>query len=717
MHRIASMAALLVICSSVQLLTGGSSGAVAEPEHAISVTGSGVETFPAFSPGINRYAVTTTAATGGAVLVSASTTDAAGGVTIDARPVANGSAVPVSGLDAGDEINVAITDSSGTTSQSFIYLPADFPALTATSQGTGPTPGFVFLGLATFASKNAYEAIVDPNGVPIYVRAGAGSDFKVSDANPTHFSIARPIPQHGYEILDLDEQFQPVASHQLVGVPDSTDFHDAELLPGGGALLLGYHGAVRGGVGLIDAVIQIVDAAGDVTFAWDSKDHVDPAEAYVDGGIGDYAHINSLQRLPNGDILASFRNLGQVMRIATSSHDGFDSGDVIWRLGGELGDFTFVGDPYGGNCAQHMARMLPNGHLMIFDNGSRKDLTGPIASQSANMCPDPADPAGPRIARPQSRVTEYVLDETAHTATLDWSFVPAGRYAAFAGNEQRLANGNTFVGWSRSEDLSPSPTTPPIATEVDAVSGDEVWSVTANGWFSYRAFKYPAPDRIKPVVTLSGPVQGATYVEGASVVADYGCTDRGGSNLQTCSGPVAPGEMISKTPGPHTFTVQATDGIGNTTSRSVHYVVRPAFQPDSRIRKPGGPWRGENVYGGYSKQATTFSVARAGTSRIAQVSVQNDGAGSDRFRLIGAAGTPAFPISYFHGTTDVTARVVAGTLRTPMLARGDSYAMRIVVKRSTRASVGSQRVARLQAVSVNLSGRHDVVAAIIRAIR
>ena len=43
------------------------------------------------------------------------------------------------------------------------------------------------------------------------------------------------------------------------------------------------------------------------------------------------------------------------------------SGDVIWRLGGPMNDFTFINDPLYGPNRQHDARRLDNGNIIIFD--------------------------------------------------------------------------------------------------------------------------------------------------------------------------------------------------------------------------------------------------------------------------------------------------------------------------------------------------------------
>ncbi len=185
--------------------------------------------------------------------------------------------------------------------------------------------------------------------MPSWFEQGNGSDLKPVDLGSTRYAIARAVAGGGYRIDELDSTFQTLRSHRLETVPASTDFHDSEVLPGGKTLMLGYDG----NGGFFDAVIQIVDADGHAEFSWNSRTDggVDPSESYVTRSAADYAHINSLQYLPNGDILASFRNLSQVMRIATTAHDGLTPGQVIWRLGGKRNDFTFDDDPASAGTA------------------------------------------------------------------------------------------------------------------------------------------------------------------------------------------------------------------------------------------------------------------------------------------------------------------------------------------------------------------------------
>ena len=64
-----------------------------------------------------------------------------------------------------------------------------------------------------------------------------------------------------------------------------------------------------------------------------------------------------------------------------------------------------------------------------------------------------------------------------------------------------------------------------------------------------------------------------SYLLGQAVAASYTCAD-GGSGLAACAGPVANGATINAAPvGAKTFTVNATDNVGNASSASVSYTV------------------------------------------------------------------------------------------------------------------------------------------------
>ncbi|HSU95600.1 MAG TPA: aryl-sulfate sulfotransferase [Gemmatimonadaceae bacterium] len=146
---------------------------------------------------------------------------------------------------------------------------------------------------------------------------------------------------------------------------------------------------------------------------WTRADRIDPpiADQSID-------HPNSIDFDLDGGVIASFRNLGAVVKIDPSTRK------VLWQLGGARNQFTFINDPLNGFSGQHSVRVLPNGHFLIFDNG---------VSNTPGA----------------SRAVEYAVDESAKTATMVWQYIPQpSLFNEFTGSVQRLSNGNTVVAWT-----------------------------------------------------------------------------------------------------------------------------------------------------------------------------------------------------------------------------------------------------------------------------
>jgi hypothetical protein len=79
-------------------------------------------------------------------------------------------------------------------------------------------------------------------------------------------------------------------------------------------------------------------------------------------------------------------------------------------------------------------------------------------------------------------------------------------------------------------------------------------------------------DKKGPTITISAPAS-QSYLLNESISAGYGCAD-GGSGVATCVGPVVGGNPVdTASPGAKSFTVSATDRVGNTASQSVSYNV------------------------------------------------------------------------------------------------------------------------------------------------
>jgi hypothetical protein len=80
-----------------------------------------------------------------------------------------------------------------------------------------------------------------------------------------------------------------------------------------------------------------------------------------------------------------------------------------------------VNDPENGFSKQHSAKILPNGNLLVYDNGTDHDVR-------------------------ETRAVEYRLDHVAKTATLVWEYRhDPPIYTGYLGWVERLSNGNTWV--------------------------------------------------------------------------------------------------------------------------------------------------------------------------------------------------------------------------------------------------------------------------------
>jgi uncharacterized protein (UPF0248 family) len=153
--------------------------------------------------------------------------------------------------------------------------------------------------------------------------------------------------------------------------------------------------------------IAEVTRAGETVWEWRTWEHLDP-EA---DGISEiqaprtmWAQGNSVQELPDGDILASFRPTSTVVRIARKT------GQIVWKLGPPM------------VAGQHAPTLLANGNILIFDNGTHR--------LDDSM--------------PYSRAIEV----NPATNEVVWKYQDAPAWNFFSprmGIAQRLANGNTLL--------------------------------------------------------------------------------------------------------------------------------------------------------------------------------------------------------------------------------------------------------------------------------
>ena len=187
----------------------------------------------------------------------------------------------------------------------------------------------------------------------------------------------------------------------------------------------------------------------------------------------DYAHLNGAH-LVDGVLVGSFRGCSKVLGIDVEP--GATRGDVLWRMGRtNLSDeewsardigprpLDFINDPEGEFCGQHSTRILPNGNIFLFDNGS-----------VCTIDPWTFEQLG-REGNDFSRGVEYALDLENHEAVFvrDHSLRGERSHLGYAnGNVDALDNGDWLVSWGRAleEDRFPDNE---MATLVDPATGQE----------------------------------------------------------------------------------------------------------------------------------------------------------------------------------------------------------------------------------------------------
>lgn len=324
---------------------------------------------------------------------------------------------------------------------------------------TGPQPG-----------TNSFTTIIENDGTIVWASdvGQDGRDFKLNENGYLSYFIRT----RGIWMI-LDSNYYIIDSVQCKnGYELSTNDHDVMMYPDGHIFLMAYdiletdmtpYGGLPNAL-VQYLVLQELDAARDVVFEWRSDDHFEFTDANqytpLTNAIVDYIHGNSLERDIDGNIIISSRNFDELSKINR------ETGEVMWRMGGENNQFTFVNDNNEKHFAsQHDLRRIPNGNITIFNNGNK--MTPQISSAK-----------------------EYALDEVNKIATLVWFYEHPDVngikvYGPATGNAQRLPNGNTIIDWGL------VPFGLPNFTEVDP-DKNIVWEMTFDsaGQKSYRVHKY-----------------------------------------------------------------------------------------------------------------------------------------------------------------------------------------------------------------------------------
>ena len=347
----------------------------------------------------------------------------------------------------------------------------------------------VFEGLLLFRHQG-HMVMMDSNGVPRFRETHAAARsrtwfFRVGTDEVYRYAYATSIANR-VDVLDqhlevIDEQVSTVAP--LRGM----DPHAFVILPNGNYLLMSYERKSRNLShltftnpegnpyaihSLYDSAIQIINPdEREALFTWNSWGNM-PLEdcvqhRFAGSQFPGYAHLNSIQKYGN-HIVGSFRGCSKVLGIDAAT------GAVAWRVGRtNLSDEEWasrdigpaplipVNDPEGEFCGQHSATILPNGHLLLYDNGA-VCLIDPWTRESV------------RTDGLYSRAVEYALDHDAGEAVFVRDHSLHGNKAAFgysSGQVVPMDNGDWLISWGRN--LRGQRPLEETVTQVDPATGQE----------------------------------------------------------------------------------------------------------------------------------------------------------------------------------------------------------------------------------------------------
>jgi hypothetical protein len=436
--------------------------------------------------------------------------------------------------------------------QSFVSAPAlQPPPVSIDYDSPQAAPGDVFLTFAHGAGQSG-PMIVDGSGRLVWFKPApkgmTATDFQVEhyEGKPVLVWWQGYIPNLGIG-FGTDEiygpNYRPIAQIKA-GNGYEADLHDAQITPQGSAFItsntlvhadLASGGGPREGV-LIDSVLQEIDIrTGLVMFEWHSYGHVALSESYSaphnsSSEPWDWFHLNSIDPGPDGNLLISSRNTSALYDVSMTS------GRVLWRIGGK--NPTFKMDAGTGMAYQHDARWQPDHTITVFDDGA----TPKKHSESRAV----------RLAIDWPHLTVHLAGRDVRTPSL---------LTGSQGNDQILANGDSFVGWGEV----------PYFTEFSP-SGQMVFEghMPAPAQ-SYRAYRFswsaipadPPAIAVKPAGkgedTVYASWNGATEVSEWRVLAGASPT-----SLSPIAG-VAKNGFESAIPVPSTathFAVQAFDATG-----------------------------------------------------------------------------------------------------------------------------------------------------------
>lgn len=332
------------------------------------------------------------------------------------------------------------------------------PTIAVTHPTPGVTPGYYLVGYTGANSNGNYGGVIyDETGRVLWYRLFPErvADFQKQENGNFSIALTSSSTPTITWFNELNLFGEIITRYESEKTPN-TGPHELHLLANGGRLLYGVENpridlSEYGGADDVEIKQCVVEYRhNNGLFTWSTANHMLPSDG-IDSLTGlsvNPYHVNAIDIDNDGNLLISMRNSSQIVKV------DIKTGQVLWRLGGKRNQFTWIDDPHQGPSRQHGIRRLPNGNILLFDNGNEHT---------------------PQV----SRAVEYALDEDLKSARLVWEYSDPTVYGFALGFAHRIANGNTVICFGMAQ----------IIREVSP-TGRVLFQLTVSGnERPYRAFK------------------------------------------------------------------------------------------------------------------------------------------------------------------------------------------------------------------------------------
>jgi hypothetical protein len=390
-------------------------------------------------------------------------------------------------------------------------IPAYLPAMTITTGPGTPEPG---LTMFQITSRNGSV----PGGIALAVDHSGALVWFLEDSDE-YINEIRLLANGRVTFIRSSRTNEALLNGQTTWIqhehPDLGAHHENFPMPNGNILTLVhdfrdvFHNSEfqswRG-----DRIIEFDRATGAVIFDWATHDHYSHLDfddtmmsaPTLEGGTAyNWTHANAVSYDPATQTLhLSARLLSRVTAI------DYPAGTIQYNMGFGLPSMPSGDATFGDNLFswQHAPELQPNGNLVIYDNGNRRDHTDQTPASGVSKAIEVALTGNPPSAA--SIVWEHTL--------------PA--YTAALGDADRQPGGTTLITVG----------TAGMIIEVDN-SGNEIWRLAlptgAPSWLIYRAERIPAL-----IVDVDGDLDGdgiPNLIDLCADIADPAQLDTDGDTL------------------------------------------------------------------------------------------------------------------------------------------------------------------------------------------